>query len=33
MKIAASADMPVSGAIATSFGCPFEGNVAVEQVG
>ena len=33
MKIAASADMPVSGAIATSFGCPFEGNVSVEQVG
>lgn len=33
MKIAGAADMPVSGAIATSFGCPFEGNVAVEQVG
>ncbi len=32
-KVAASADMPVSGAIATSFGCPFEGDVAVEQVG
>ncbi len=32
-KIAASADMPVSGAIATSFGCPFEGDVPVEQVG
>lgn len=33
VRIAASADMPVSGAIATSFGCPFEGNVPVEQVG
>ncbi|MGI9492935.1 MAG: hydroxymethylglutaryl-CoA lyase [Geminicoccaceae bacterium] len=33
MKIAAAADMPVSGAIATSFGCPFEGDIPVEQVG
>ncbi|MGH1479597.1 MAG: hydroxymethylglutaryl-CoA lyase [Geminicoccales bacterium] len=33
MKIANGADMPVSGAIATSFGCPFEGDVPVEQVG
>jgi len=33
MTIAASADMPVSGAIATSFGCPFEGDVPVERVG
>lgn len=33
MKVAATTNMPVSGAIATSFGCPFEGNIAVEQVG
>ena len=33
MKIADAADMPVSGAIATSFGCPFEGDIPVEQVG
>lgn len=33
MRIANAADMPVSGAIATSFGCPFEGDVSVEQVG
>ncbi len=33
MSIAKAADIPVSGAIATSFGCPFEGDIAVEQVG
>ena len=33
VRIASTADCPVSGAIATSFGCPFEGNVDVEQVG
>ena len=31
--IAHAAGKPVSGAIATSFGCPFEGNVPVEQIG
>ena len=33
VRIASAADRPVSGAIATSFGCPFEGDVPVEQVG
>ena len=33
LKIATAAGRPVSGAIATSFGCPFEGEVPVEQVG
>ncbi|MGI9484358.1 MAG: hydroxymethylglutaryl-CoA lyase [Geminicoccaceae bacterium] len=32
LRIAEDAGRPVSGAIATSFGCPFEGNVPVEQV-
>ena len=33
MRIASQAGIPVEGAIATSFGCPFEGEVPVEQVG
>lgn len=33
VQIASAAGRPVSGAIATSFGCPFEGDVPVEQVG
>ena len=33
MRIAEAGKRPVSGAIATSFGCPFEGDVPVEQVG
>jgi hydroxymethylglutaryl-CoA lyase len=33
VRIANDAGIPVEGAIATSFGCPFEGEVAVEQVG
>ena len=33
MRIADAAGKPVSGAIATSFGCPFEGDVPVRQVG
>ncbi|MEM7042820.1 MAG: hydroxymethylglutaryl-CoA lyase [Pseudomonadota bacterium] len=33
MRIAEAAGRPVSGAIATSFGCPFEGEVRVEQIG
>ncbi|MEM7023901.1 MAG: hydroxymethylglutaryl-CoA lyase [Pseudomonadota bacterium] len=33
MAIAGRAGTPVHGAIATSFGCPFEGDVPVEQVG
>lgn len=33
VAIAKSGGVPVSGAIATSFGCPFEGDVPVEQVG
>jgi len=33
VAIARSAGKPVSGAIATSFGCPFEGDVAIERVG
>ena len=33
MRIAGDAGIPVEGAIATSFGCPFEGEVPVEQVG
>ncbi|MGI9434525.1 MAG: hydroxymethylglutaryl-CoA lyase [Geminicoccaceae bacterium] len=33
VTIATSANKPVSGAIATSFGCPFQGDIAVEQVG
>ena len=32
-EVAAAAGIPVHGAIATAFGCPFEGNVPVEQVG
>ncbi|MEZ5931501.1 MAG: hydroxymethylglutaryl-CoA lyase [Alphaproteobacteria bacterium] len=32
VRIAHAAGRPVSGAIATSFGCPFEGDVPVEQV-
>lgn len=32
-KIADAAGIPVQGAIATSFGCPFEGNVPAEQLG
>lgn len=31
-RIAEAAGIPVEGAIATSFGCPFEGNVAIEEV-
>src|ERR687898_765006 len=33
MRIANDAGIPVEGAIATAFGCPFEGEVPVEQVG
>jgi len=33
MAIANRAGVPVHGAIATAFGCPFEGNVPVEQIG
>jgi hydroxymethylglutaryl-CoA lyase len=33
VRIANDAGIPVEGAIATSFGCPFEGEVPVEQVG
>jgi hydroxymethylglutaryl-CoA lyase len=33
MAVARKAGLPVSGAIATAFGCPFEGDVPVEQVG
>ncbi len=33
MQIANRAGTPVHGAIATAFGCPFEGDVPVEQVG
>jgi len=33
LRIANAAGRPVSGAIATSFGCPFEGDLPVEQVG
>jgi hydroxymethylglutaryl-CoA lyase len=33
MRIAGDASIPVEGAIATSFGCPFEGAVPAEQVG
>jgi hydroxymethylglutaryl-CoA lyase len=33
MRIAGEAGIPVEGAIATAFGCPFEGEVPVEQVG
>jgi hydroxymethylglutaryl-CoA lyase len=32
-EIAGDAKIPVHGAIATSFGCPFEGNVAPERLG
>ncbi len=32
VRIAGDAGIPVEGAIATAFGCPFEGEVAVEQV-
>jgi hydroxymethylglutaryl-CoA lyase len=33
VRIAEAGKTPVSGAIATSFGCPFEGDVPVERVG
>ena len=33
MRIANQSGIPVEGAIATAFGCPFEGEVPVEQVG
>jgi len=33
MAVAREAGLPVSGAIATAFGCPFEGDVPVGQVG
>ena len=33
MQIAGGAGIPVTGAIATAFGCPFEGDVPVAQVG
>jgi hydroxymethylglutaryl-CoA lyase len=33
MRIASETGIPVEGAIATSFGCPFEGEVPVAQVG
>ncbi|MGI9419002.1 MAG: hydroxymethylglutaryl-CoA lyase [Geminicoccaceae bacterium] len=33
MRIAEAGNRPVSGAIATSFGCPFEGDVPAGQVG
>jgi hydroxymethylglutaryl-CoA lyase len=33
MRIANDAGIPVEGAIATAFGCPFEGAVPVEQIG
>ena len=33
MRIANEAGIPVEGAVATSFGCPFEGEVPVAQVG
>jgi hydroxymethylglutaryl-CoA lyase len=33
MRITEDAAIPVEGAIATAFGCPFEGDVTVEQVG
>ncbi len=33
VRIAGDAGIPVEGAIATAFGCPFEGDVPVEQVG
>jgi len=33
MRIANGVGVPVEGAIATAFGCPFEGEVPVEQVG
>jgi hydroxymethylglutaryl-CoA lyase len=33
MRIANGVGVPVEGAIATAFGCPFEGDVPVEQVG
>jgi len=33
MKIANEANIPVGGDVAVAFGCPFEGNVPVEQVG
>ena len=33
MRIAGDAGIPVEGAIATSFGCPFEGEVPVARVG
>ena len=33
MRVANDAGIPVEGAIATAFGCPFEGEVPIEQVG
>jgi hydroxymethylglutaryl-CoA lyase len=33
MRIAGEAKIPVNGAIATAFGCPFEGDVPVSQIG
>ena len=33
MKIANECNIPVGGDVAVAFGCPFEGNVPVEQVG
>jgi hydroxymethylglutaryl-CoA lyase len=33
MRLADAANIPVSGSISTAFGCPFEGDVPVEQVG
>ena len=32
-RIAAKSNIPVQGVIATAFGCPFQGNVPVEQLG
>ncbi len=32
MEVGNAADIPVRGAIAVAFGCPFEGNVQPEQV-
>lgn len=32
MRLASSAGIPVHGAIATAFGCPFEGDVPTEQI-
>ena len=32
-RIAATSNIPVQGVIATAFGCPFEGDVPIEQLG